>query len=151
MGMGYTVVSPMKNPERLSRSLGIFAGKVTVASYNATIVECTAITKFFRPTSNGTTGGFKSGLCSVQVDGPSSNGYICNWNYASAGFKCFSPTGNGIVVNSAVGGASLNYTSGSANVVSATSAVGTLLGTVATEAVTNAAIGDIGFVAIGFI
>ncbi len=149
MGMEYTVVSPMKQPERISRSLGVFAGKVTIDSYNSTIVECTGITRYFKRTSNATTGGFAHGICSVQLHGPSSSGYIANWDYASGGFKCYSPVGGGVTVDTALAGAVVQWDSGAA--LHATSKVGTLLGAVGKELDNNTDVGEVGFVAVGLI
>lgn len=149
MGMGYTVVSPMKKPERISRSMGVYAGKVTIASYNATIVQCTAITKFFKPTANATTGGFTHGLVSVQVDGPSSNGFGVAWNYASGGFKCYTPTT--IVYSGSATGGAVTWGSALARVGMACASTPGTFQAVAAEAVTDDAVGDVGFIAIGFI
>ena len=47
MAFNITVSSPMKNPERISRSLGVYAGQVAMSSYALTLIECTAITDKF--------------------------------------------------------------------------------------------------------
>ena len=151
MAFGITVESPMPRAERISRSLGVYAGKVSITSYATTLVECTGITRYFKPTSNATTGGYKDGVISCQIDGPSSGGYVVRWDHTTGGFRCFSPTGSGLPVTSAVGGASLNYTSGGAKLVTATSAVGTLIGAVATEAAANITVGTFSFVAVGLV
>ncbi len=164
MAFSATVISPMKQPERISRSLGIFAGKVSISSYATTLVTLTGITKFFKPTGNGTTGGFVHGICSVQIDGPSSSGQVIKWDYTTGAFQCFQPTNviantQTTVVDSNVGaGAVLLFASGGgAGALHATSAVGNLLyvvAAVATGGVECAAdinIGTFGFVAIGFI
>lgn len=163
MAFSATIISPMKQPERISRSLGIFSGKVVLNSYAVTLVTLTAMTKFFKPTGNATTGGFVHGICSVQIDGPSSNGYLVQWDYATGAFKCFYPTivastSIAIPVDSAVAGAALLFDSGGgAAALHATSAVGNI--TYAKAAVSTAAgvlvadvdVGTFGFVAIGFI
>ena len=89
MAFAITVTSPMKGAERISRSLGVYAGKVSITSYAQTLVECTAITKYFVPTGNATTGGFKDGVVSVQIDGPSDSGYLARWDQATGAFRCF--------------------------------------------------------------
>ena len=151
MAFSATVISPMKQPERISRSLGVYAGKVSIASYTAAAV-LTAVTKYFVPTGNATTGGFAHGICSVQIDGPSSGGYVVAWDYATGCFKAYSPTAGGIVCNSALAGALISFGSGgTVGVVHATSAVGTILTATASEAAENSAVGTFGFVAIGFV
>jgi hypothetical protein len=148
MAFSITVTSPMSKAERISRSLGVYAGKVSITSYSQTLVECTAITRYFIPTASVA---FQKGIVSCQIDGPSSGGFAVAWDATTGAFKCYSPTGGGVLVTSAIGGASLNYTSGSANLVTATSAVGTLIGTAASQADANSLIGTFGFIAIGFI
>lgn len=151
MAFSVTVTSPMKGAERISRSLGVYAGKVSITSYSQTLVECTAITKYFVPSGNATTGGFPDGICSVQVDGPSSNGYMAQWDYTTGAFKCYSPTA-GITVDSDVAsGAAVIWASGGSNVLHATSAVGTVIAVTAQEAAANVLIGTFGFVAVGFV
>jgi hypothetical protein len=147
MAFSIAVTSPMKGAERISRSLGVYAGKVSITSYSQTLIACTAITKFFVPTASAA---FQKGIVAVTIDGPSSGGYVMSWDATTGGFKAWSPTAGGIVVNSAVGGASLNYTSGG-SVLSATSAVGTLVNAYASEAVANTLVGTFSFVAIGFV
>ena len=157
-------MSPMKGAERISRSMGVYAGKVTITSYDTTLVECTAITRYFVPTGNATTGGFAHGICSVQIDGPSSGGYIVNWDYTTGAFKCFNPTavasntGATIAVDSTVSGAALLFASGGgAGALHATSAVGNMVAAiaaqtgVASQAAANSLIGTFGFVAVGFV
>jgi len=160
MAFSATVTSPMSKPERISRSMGIFAGKVSISSYATTLVELTGITKFFKPTGNGTAGGFTHGLCSVQVDGPSSGGYLAKWDYTTGGFKCYAPVAGTSVtlpVDSNVGaGAALLFASGGgAAALHATSAVGnisyTLAAAAGSECAANIAVGTFGFVAVGFI
>jgi hypothetical protein len=160
MAFSATVISPMKNPERISRSLGIFAGKVNIDSYATTLVTLTGITKFFKPTSNATTGGFGHGIISVQIEGPSSNGYLVRWDYTTGAFKCYYPlksTSITLPVDSNVGaGAALLFASGGgAGALHATSAVGNITyaqaAGAALELVANVDVGTFGFVAIGFV
>jgi hypothetical protein len=149
MAFSATVISPMPRAERISRSLGMFAGKVVIDSYATTLVELTGITKYFKPTSNATSGGFKDGIISVQVDGPSSGGFIASWDYGTGAFKCYCPTS--LVFSGSGTGAAITWDSALARVgLQAASAPGTHLA-VAGEAIANDAIGTFGFVAIGLI
>jgi hypothetical protein len=166
MAFSATVTSPLKKPERISRSLGIFAGKVSISSYSQTLVTLTAITKYFVPTGNGSTGGFAHGICSVQIGGPSSDGYLAQWDYTTGAFKCFyadkstSPSGNlvlnasatmsaaGVPVlwNLGTGGLGSTGTAGTAPVtINAIAAAG------ASECAANVAVGTFSFIAIGFV
>ncbi|MBU2052502.1 hypothetical protein KKH13_04835 [Patescibacteria group bacterium] len=149
MAFSATVISPMKNAERISRSLGVFAGKVTIASYATTLVKCSDITKYFYPTANATTGGFTHGLCSVQIDGPSSGGFIVQWDYTTGAFKCYTPT-TLVYSGSATGGA-VTWGSALGRVGMACASTPGTFQAVAGEAVANDAIGTFGFVAVGFI
>jgi hypothetical protein len=79
----------MKGAERISRSLGVFAGKCAVGNYHQTLAVITAITKYFKPTGNATTGGFTHGIVSVDIVNPSELGYLANWDYTTGCFKCF--------------------------------------------------------------
>jgi hypothetical protein len=149
MAFSATVISPMKQAERVSRSFGIYAGKVSIASYATTLVKCSDITKFFKPSGNGTTGGFTHGIVTVQIDGPSSNGFLVKWDYTTGAFQCFLPTALSFS-GSATGGA-VTWASALGRVgMAAASVPGTHLD-VAREAVSNDAVGTFGFVAIGMI
>lgn len=149
MAFSVTVTSPQKRSERISRSMGIYAGKVSITSYNQTLVECTAITRYFKPTSNATTGGYADGICTVQIDGPSSGGYLVKWDYTTGAFQCFAPT-NLVFSGSATGG---NVTWGSAlgAVGLAAASCPGAMQTAVVEAAANTLIGTFGFVAVGFI
>jgi hypothetical protein len=165
-----TVVSPMKRAERICRSMGIYSGKVAVSEYNQTLAEITAITKYFKPTSNATTGGFRDGIVTVQFEGPSSLGYLAQWDYTTGSVKCFyadkstSPTASGLItlLASATMSAANNpvlWNNGTA-ALGSTGTAGTTPVTVTVSAVTAAAAsecanavnaGTFGFIAIGFI
>jgi len=149
MAFGITVESPMKGAERISRSMGVYAGKVSITSYSQTLVECTAITKYFVPTGNATTGGYKDGIVSCQIDGPSSGGYIVRWDHTTGGFRCYAPT-QLVFSGSATGG---NVTWGSAlgNVGLAAASCPGSMQYVAGQADANALIGTFSFVAVGFV
>ena len=166
MAFSIAVDSPMKGAERISRSLGVYAGKVTITSYSQTLVECTAITKFFVPTGNATTGGYKDGVISVQIDGPSSGGYIVRWDHTTGAFYCFAPfpgtTPSGTITLAASATMSAagvpvlwNQTTG---ILGNTGTAGTTpftcgaLGQQAgAQASANALIGTFSFVAVGFV
>ena len=149
MAFSATVISPMNKPERISRSLGVFAGKVSISSYSQTLVTLTGITKYFKPTSNATTGGFAHGLCSVQIDGPSSGGFIVTWDYGTGAFKCYTPTN--LVFSGSATGAAITWGSALGRVGMAAASTPGTFQTVALEAAANDAIGTFGFVAIGLI
>ena len=160
MAFSATVSSPMKKPERISRSLGVYVGKVVLSSYATTLVELTGITKFFKPTANGTTGGYTHGIVSVQVDGPSSGGQLATWDFTTGAFKCYQPvagTSVALPVDSNVGaGAALLFASGGgAGALHATSAVGNITfayaAAGAAECAANINVGTFGFIAVGFI
>lgn len=161
MAFGITVTSPLSGAERISRSMGVYSGKVSITSYSQTLVKCTGITKYFKPSG---VSGFTHGICSVQIDGPSSGGQIVKWDYTTGAFKCYQPTNviastHTIAVDSNVGaGAALLFASGGgAGALHATSAVGDLIyaaSAVATggvECAANIDVGTFGFIAIGFI
>lgn len=83
----------MKNPERISRSLGIFAGQVSMSSYTSSLVECTAITKYFVDVDSTETSAalFPHGIVSVACDQLSDSGYAWRWDASTGCFKCFYP------------------------------------------------------------
>lgn len=151
-----TVTSPMKNSERISRSLGVFAGKVAISNYNPTLAEITGITRYFK---SGSVAGFTSGVVSVACEGYSSNGYMCRWSANAKAFTCYYAS-NIVPVSIAVdsnvaGGAALLFGSGGgAAALHATSAVGNITMTVAAgpalEVAADVNVGDVTFVAIGF-
>ncbi len=166
MAFSISVESPMKGAERISRSLGVYAGKVSITSYSQTLVECTAITKYFVPTSNATTGGYKDGVISCQIDGPSSGGYLVRWDHTTGAFYCFaadkstSPTGNLVLVASATMSAAgvpvlWNQTTGAlGNTGTAGTApitINALTQAGGQQAVANALVGTFSFVAVGFV
>lgn len=161
-----TVVSPMKGAERISRNLGIYAGKITVSSYATTLVECTAITKYFVDIDSTETSAaqFPHGIVSCVADGISESGFAFKWDATTGAFRCYYPTsiaatGLTIAVNSNVaGGSALLFASGGgAGALHATSAVGnivvpaTLSEQVGSEANANDAVGSVNFIAIGFV
>ena len=166
MAFSATVISPMKGPERISRSLGLYAGKVSISSYSQTLVKLTALTKYFVPTSNATTGGFTHGICSVQIDGPSSGGYLAQWDYTTGAFKCFyadaatNPTGSVPLAASATmsaGGVTVLWNLGTGSLGSTGTAgtapisIGALAAAAASQCAANVDVGTFGFVAIGFV
>jgi hypothetical protein len=165
MPFSITVTSPMKGAERISRSLGLYAGKVSITSYAQTLVECTAITKYFVPTSSAA---FQKGIVSVQIDGPSSGGYIVSWDATTGGFRCYAPFGgttpSGTIYMTASAGMSaggipvLWNTAGGTGGLGSTATAGTTPFTcsalgqqVSSQASANMLIGTFGFVAVGFV
>lgn len=157
--MAYTaaVTSPMKQPERISRSLGVYAGRVAISSYHATPAAITGISRYFKV---GGVANFTNGIVSVACEGMSSLGYVCRWSNGVSAFKCFYASNIvpvSIAVDSNVGaGAALLFGSGGgAAALHATSAVGNITMTVAAgpalEVANDVDIGTINFVAIGFV
>ena len=144
MAFSQTVVSPMKQAERISRSMGMFAGKITVSSYATTLVECTAITKYFK---TGGQSGFLQGIVSVVPSAISESGFAFKWDYTTGAFQCFAPT-QMVVSGSATGNAVT--VSIALKTLQAASTVGAF-GVAGIEAVANDAPGTVSFVAIGFI
>ncbi len=146
------ITSPMGSAERISRNIGVYAGKIDLTSYNTTLIEITGITKYFK---TGGVAGFTQGIVAVVCDPVSENGYAVQWDYGTGAFKAYVSSGVAIPVDSNVGaGATLLFESGGgAGVIHATSAVGTITvaNTVQVEAANDDDVGNIGFVAIGFI
>ena len=146
-----TVTSPLARCERISPSLGIYAGKCNVTEYATTLVETTAITKFFKTSG---VSGFTKGIISVVTHGVSDNGHTFEWDYTTGAFKCYKPTAATTVgiVNS-TGGVAMEFNSAGGNIF-ATAAAGTLTiasAAAASEAASAADVGSVSFVAIGFI
>ncbi len=147
-----SVTTPMAQVERVSRSLGVIAGKVTVSNYNTTLLEITGITKYFKASA---VAGFTKGTVAVVSEGYSSNGYLVRWDNTTGAFRCFyAANAISIPVDSNVGaGAALLFASGGgAAALHATSAVGniTVAAAAALEVAADVNIGDINFLAIGF-
>ena len=145
-----TVATPLSKCERISRSLGILAGKCNIPTYNTSLLTITAITRYF---VTGNVLGFTQGIIAVVPQGASSNGYLFEWDYATGAFKCYTPTAATIAVDSALSGASLLFDSGGgAAALHATSAVGNITyAGVAAEASDGDDCGEVAFIAIGFI
>ncbi len=149
-----TVSTPLNKCERISPSLGVLAGKVSVSSYNTTLTTITGITKYF---VTGSVAGFTQGIVAVIPSGLSDSGYGFQWDYTTGAFKCYTPTvatthavnltlgtTGGAVVWSSAEGLQVSGTSGSFNVVASVAAPGS-------EAANDTDCGTISFVAIGFI
>lgn len=146
MAFSVTVSSPMKKADRISRNLGVYAGKITISSYATTLVECTAITKFFK---DGGQSGFTKGLVSVTPSAISESGFAFSWDYTTGAFRCFCPTA--IVFSGSATGGNVTWGSALGRVgMAAASVPGTFIAP-GKEAVANDAVGTVSFVAIGFI
>ena len=168
MAYTVTVFSPMKNAERISKSLGIYAGQASISAYTnaAGLVEVTAISRYFVPTSNATTGGFKDGICSVQIDGPSSGGFIIRWDMTTGCFRVFYPTAATQPTLTLVSSAAMS-SAGLALLYKSTATVGFVIGGTAAGGAMNldalvsapgiemgagaTAVGTFSFLAIGFV
>lgn len=151
MAFGATVRSPMKNAERIGRNLGMYAGQITISSYATTLVECTAITRYFVNISNTETSAalFPHGIVSCVADGISESGFAFKWDATTGAFRCYYPTS--IVFSGSATGGNLAWDSALAGVgMQCASAPGTFY-SVAREAAANNAVGKVNFVAVGFI
>ena len=151
MAFSVTVKSPMKNAERISRSLGMFAGQITISSYATTLVECTAITKYFKPigSTETTAALFPHGIVSMVVDPISESGFCWRWDATTGAFDCYYPTS--IVFSGSATGGNLAWDSALAGVgMQCGSAPGTFK-SIGREATANDAVGTVNFVAVGFI
>lgn len=99
--------------ERISRSFGFLAGKLTVSNYNATTVEETGITRYFRPSA---TSGIQKGIVHMSFT-TVANGYVWGFDKATGKVKIFQTatvtpagtngtstvTGNVVVVGGGIG------------------------------------------------
>ena len=156
-GYSSIVTTPLKQTERISRSLGIYAGKCNIDNYNTTLLEITGITRYFK---TGGVSGFTGGIIAVVADQVSENGFLAQWDYTTGAFKCFAPlvgtTLQITVVTSAASGLFMELNSSAGTIVcSGANGTGTFdipLGeSPATEANTDDDVGEISFYAIGFI
>ncbi len=165
MAFSVTVKSPMNKAERISRSMGVYAGQISMSSYATTLIEATAITKFFKPIThtNATASIFPHGIVSMVADPISDLGFCWRWDSTTGAFQVFYPTivashGASVIMDSDVSSAGTGYIdSGAAVLIHAVSGSGSLTSTVAAvaavggESVANEDPGTINFVAIGFI
>ncbi len=149
MAFSITLTSPMKKAERISRSLGMFAGQVTIDSYATTLIEATAITKYFVPIShtNATAALYPHGIVSMVMDPVSDSGYGFRWDATTGAFQCFAPAN--LFVSGSATGANLTIDLG----IPALQAASTqgAFARAAIECVPNDKPGKVNFTAIGFI
>lgn len=108
-----TIVLYTPRCERISRNLGIVAGKITISNYNSTTTEETTITRLFKASS---TSGIEKGILSLSVR-TIANGYLWGFDKSTGKFKVFqtatltpagtngtsSVTGNVTVVGGGIG------------------------------------------------
>lgn len=150
------VTTPMVQCERVSRSLGAIAGKVTISNYNPTLAEITGITRYFKTSA---VVGFTKGTVAVVSEGYSTNGYLVRWDNTTGAFRCFYasnivPVSIAVDSNVGAGSALLFGSGGGAAALHATSAVGNITMTVAAgpalEVAADVNVGDVNFLAIGF-
>ena len=139
-----TVTTPLNRAERISRSLGMIAGKYNLTNYNTTLVKQTSVTKYF---ATGGVSGFTQGIIAVIPTGVSDNGHVFEWDYTTGCFKAYRPTT--ITVSGSATGAGLTIDLG-IPAVQAVSTQGTLTA-VATESADDVDVGEVGFIAIGFV
>lgn len=149
MAFSVTLRSPMKKPERISRSLGVFAGQVHVASYATTLIELTALTRYFLPIghTNATAAYFPHGIVSVICDPVSNSGVNFRWDATTGAFQCFNPanfsvsgsaTGSNVTIDLGIPALQAASTQGA-------------YARVAVECVANDEPGTVNFTAVGFI
>lgn len=151
MGFGVTVRSPMKGAERISRSLGVYAGRVTISSYATTLVECTAITRYFVDIANTETSAalFPKGIVSCVADGISESGFAWKWDATTGAFRCYYPTS--IVFSGSATGGNVTWDSALAGIgMQAASVPGTFY-SIGRQAAADDAVGTVNFVAIGLV
>ena len=151
MAFSVVIKSPMKHAERISRSLGVYAGQITIASYATTLIECTAITKFFKTVSHTDANAalFPNGIISVSPDAMSELGYAFSWDATTGAFRCYSP--GAIVFTGTATGAAISVTSAASIWTFAAASKQGTHQIVGIEAIADDAVGTVSFIAIGFI
>lgn len=149
MAFSVTLKSPMKRAERISRSLGVFAGQITISSFATTLIECTSVTRYFKPITNtdATAALFPKGIVSMVIEPISELGFCWKWDSTTGAFDCYYPT-NIVISGSATGGAATVLLTENKIAVASTSGNITAVGI---QALANDAVGTVNFVAIGFI
>ena len=154
--------------ERISRNLGIAAGRIDITNYNATTTEETTITRLFKASG---VAAITKGILSLQIV-TSENGYIWAFDKSTGKFKVYySPVRThghdftivkGAIVMSTELGLSADATSATINnnTIAATRVLAkatgpvvseTLAATALTELATDVDAGTADFMAIGFI
>ena len=151
MAFSATVRSPLKKADRISRNLGIYAGQITISSYATTLVECTGITKFFKPIShtNATAALFPHGIVSCVAEGMSELGFVFRWDATTGAFDCYYPTS--IVFSGSATGGNVTWASNLEGVGMAAASVPGTFYSIGREAAADDAVGTVNFTAIGFI
>lgn len=155
--MAYTasVTSLLNKVERISKSLGVYCGKVNVTEYHATLLEITGITKFFKAVTH--TGAepvkYPHGVLAVTPNGLSDNGHMFEWNATSGAFKVYKPTA--MLMNSVIGATSAvvqaDVAGGTGVQFHATTCVtGAVIAAVGAEVANACDCGEVNFTAIGF-
>lgn len=160
-----TVTLYTPNVQRISRDLGIIAGRIDITNYNATTTEETGITRYFKPSG---VAAITKGILSLQVIS-SENGYFLSFNKATGKFKAWryggGTTAGNITVGGGAAGEALGITpdtnAGALTKAAATARaipIATLFGaapTVPAAAMTEVAddvdLGTFDFIAIGFV
>jgi len=80
-----TVTLHTPRVERISKNLGILAGKIDITNYNTTTAEETDITRNFKASG---VSGLEKGILSLQVVS-SENGYVLGFNKSTGKFKAY--------------------------------------------------------------
>ena len=136
-----TVTLDHVGAERISKNFGMIVGKCDITNYNTTGAEITDITKHFRTIKR------------VIVDGFSASGYLVRWNTTDKCFHAFYPraaqaaaTTDKLTITASGSG---NITDGQSVTVNAAfrSAVDVAAGS---EVADDVAIGEVNFIALGF-
>src|SRR4030067_664611 len=88
-----TVTIHTPKAERISRNLGMIAGKINITNYNATTTEETGITKYFLPSA---VTGLEKGIVSFAVTHVE-NPYVFTFNGSTGKFKVYSQSGSAAI------------------------------------------------------
>jgi hypothetical protein len=84
-----TITIYSQGVERISRNMGILAGRIDITNYNTTTVEETEITRLFR---NSAKVGLEKGIISFHVSS-TEKGFILSFDKSTGKFKAFSSQG----------------------------------------------------------
>lgn len=80
-----TVTLYTRDVQRISRDLGLIAGRIDVTNYNPTTTEETGITRYFKASS---VAAIAKGIVSLQITS-SENGYLWGFDKATGKFKIY--------------------------------------------------------------
>ena len=153
--MAYTsavTTSPIgSGAERISRNLGLVMGKCNVTDYDSgTLLEITGITRNFIAS---TVSGYTHGIIAVIPQGFSDEGYEFKWDYTTGAFEAYYPTSITVPVTSAAPGVVVTWDSANCPTkLICTSKIGNVVMQGAAQEATGITdVGEVSFIAIGFI